>query len=118
MSMATSQLIAKMAELRHNRANADVTINCEGKVIMVHSLVLDMRYCVCLYFYNLYTFLYGLVSKSGDITITHFTQLRVFQDSSDHEGGGWVEEKHYSGGVFPQCVVCHRRLHVRDQHPR
>ena len=57
MSMATSQLIAKMAKLRHNRANADVTINCEGKVIMVHSLVLDMRYvhsvCVFVFVYNL-----------------------------------------------------------------
>ena len=44
MSTATSQLVAKMAKLRHNRTNADVTINCEGKVIMVHSLILDMRY--------------------------------------------------------------------------
>ena len=44
MNTATSPLLAKMAELRFNRTNADVTINCEGRVIMVHSLILDMRF--------------------------------------------------------------------------
>ena len=49
MNTATSQLMAKMAELRQNRSNADVTINCEGEVILVHSLILDMRYVLLLY---------------------------------------------------------------------
>ena len=36
--------IAASAELRQNRASADVTLNCEGKTILAHSLILDMRY--------------------------------------------------------------------------
>ena len=42
--MATSTLMAKMAELQMNRANADVTFNCDGKVIKAHSFILGMRY--------------------------------------------------------------------------
>ena len=41
--------MAKMAEVQHNRSNAEVTINCEGEAIMVHSLILDMRYVLLLY---------------------------------------------------------------------
>ena len=43
MDMATSTLMAKMAELQMNRADADVTFNCDGKVIKAHSFILGMR---------------------------------------------------------------------------
>ena len=42
MNIAASELMTKMSELRQNRASADVTLNCEGKTIMAHSLILDM----------------------------------------------------------------------------
>ena len=40
-----AQLAAQMAELRNNRDDADVTLNCQGEVIKAHSLVLGIR-CV------------------------------------------------------------------------
>ena len=43
MNIAASELMTKMPELRQNRASADVTLYCEGKTIMVHSLILAMR---------------------------------------------------------------------------
>ena len=42
--MATSTLMAKMSELRLNRDEADVTFNCNGRVIKAHSFILGMRY--------------------------------------------------------------------------
>ena len=44
MDTATSTLMAKMSELRLNRDDADVTFNCNGRVIKAHSLILGMRY--------------------------------------------------------------------------
>ena len=48
MDMATSTLmakirqVAKMSELRLNRDEADVTFNCNGRVIKAHSYILAM----------------------------------------------------------------------------
>ena len=48
MSFADSaRLMAQLADLRMNRDNADVTLNCQGEVIKAHSFVLAIRY-VCL----------------------------------------------------------------------
>ena len=81
MSTATSQLAAKMAELRHNRTNADVTINCEGNVIMVHSLILDMRYVNLLLFADICT---------GDKKSCTPLRSEYFKTALNTEvGGGW-----------------------------
>ena len=46
MSFADStHLLAQLAELRINRDNADVTLNCQGEVIKAHSFILATR-CV------------------------------------------------------------------------
>ena len=37
----------QLAELRNNRDDADVTLNCRGVVIKAHSFILGFRY-VCL----------------------------------------------------------------------
>ena len=39
-----AQFMAQMAELRNNRDNADVTLNCWGETINAHSFVLGIRY--------------------------------------------------------------------------
>ena len=44
MNIAATELMSKMSELRQNRAGADVALNCEGKTILAHSLILAMRY--------------------------------------------------------------------------
>ena len=36
-------MMAQLAELRTNRDDADVTLNCQGDVIMAHSLILKTR---------------------------------------------------------------------------
>ena len=41
----TSMMMAQLAELRTNRDDADVTLNCQGDVILAHSLILSTR-CV------------------------------------------------------------------------
>ena len=43
MSAASSRLAAWVAELRLNWEDAGVSINCDGKVIKAHSLILGMR---------------------------------------------------------------------------
>ena len=42
MDMATSTLMAKMSKLRLNRDDADITFNCNGRVIKAHSYILAM----------------------------------------------------------------------------
>ena len=42
----TSMMMAQLAELRINRDDADVTLNCQGDVVMAHSLILKTR---CMY---------------------------------------------------------------------
>ena len=42
MNIAASELMTRMSELRQNRASANVTLNCEGKTIMAHSLIINM----------------------------------------------------------------------------
>ena len=37
-------IMAQMAELRNNRDDADVTLNCQGELIKAHSLILRTRY--------------------------------------------------------------------------
>ena len=37
-----------LAELRNNREDADVTLHCQGEVIMAHSSILKIRYLVAL----------------------------------------------------------------------
>ena len=39
----SSKMMAQLAELRINRDDADVTLNCQGEVIMAHSLILRTR---------------------------------------------------------------------------
>ena len=46
MSFDSTQLMAQMAELRNNREDADVTLNCQGELIKAHSFILGTRY-VC-----------------------------------------------------------------------
>ena len=41
-----TQFMAQMAELRNNRDDADVTLNCQGEVIMAHSFILKNRYLI------------------------------------------------------------------------
>ena len=36
----STHLMAHLAELRNNRDNADVTLNCQGEVVKAHSLIL------------------------------------------------------------------------------
>jgi len=46
MSFADStHLMAQLAELRNNRDDADVSLNCQGEVIKAHSFILATR-CV------------------------------------------------------------------------
>ena len=40
MSTATSHLVTQLVELRLNREDADVTLNCGGEVIKAHSFIL------------------------------------------------------------------------------
>ena len=40
----THLMMAQLAELRTNRDDADVSLNCRGEVIMAHSLSLKNRY--------------------------------------------------------------------------
>ena len=44
MSLGSTLLMAQMAELRNNRDDADVTLNCQGVVIKAHSFLLGIRY--------------------------------------------------------------------------
>ena len=44
MDIAASELMTRIAELGQNRANADVTLNCEGITIKAHSFILELRY--------------------------------------------------------------------------
>ena len=44
MDIATSELTTAIAKLRYDRAAADVTLLCEGKTILAHSLILNMRF--------------------------------------------------------------------------
>ena len=89
--------MAKMAELRHNRTNADVIINCEGKVIMVHSLILDMRYVLLCAPYTLVDIfdMFWRYNNSYSHITTHYsllTSLRseYFKTALNTEvGGGW-----------------------------
>ena len=44
MSFDNTQFMAQMAELRNNRDDADVTLNCQGDLIKAHSFILGTRY--------------------------------------------------------------------------
>ena len=44
MSFDSTQFMAQMAELRNNRDDADVTLNCQGELIKAHSFILGTRY--------------------------------------------------------------------------
>ena len=44
MNFDTTHLMAQLAGLCNNREEADVTLNCQGKVIKAHSLILGTRY--------------------------------------------------------------------------
>ena len=44
MSFDSTQFMAQMAELRNNRDDADVTLNCQGELIKAHSFILRTRY--------------------------------------------------------------------------
>ena len=44
MSFDSTQFMAQMAELRNNRDDADVTLNCHGELIKAHSFILRTRY--------------------------------------------------------------------------
>ena len=44
MSFNSTKFMAQMAELRNNRDDADVTLNCQGELIKAHSFILGTRY--------------------------------------------------------------------------
>ena len=44
MSFNSTQFMAQMAELRNNRDDADVNLNCQGELIKAHSFILRTRY--------------------------------------------------------------------------
>ena len=44
MSFDSTQFMAQMAELHNNRADADVTLNCQGELIKAHSFIPGTRY--------------------------------------------------------------------------
>ena len=44
MSFDSTQFMAQMAELRNNRDDADVTLNCQGELIKAHSFILGTRH--------------------------------------------------------------------------
>ena len=44
MTFDSTQFMAQMAELRNNRDDADVTLNCHGELIKAHSFILRTRY--------------------------------------------------------------------------
>ena len=44
MDIAESQLVVKMLALFKNRENADVSLVCEGKTILAHSTILELRW--------------------------------------------------------------------------
>ena len=43
MDVATSQFVAKVVDLRISKDDADVTLNCEDKVIEAHAYILEIR---------------------------------------------------------------------------
>ena len=43
MSFDSSHFMAQLAELRNNRDNADVTLDCQGELIKAHSFFLATR---------------------------------------------------------------------------
>ena len=43
MDVATSQSVAKVVDLRISKDDADVTLNCEDKVIEAHAYILEIR---------------------------------------------------------------------------
>lgn len=44
MNIASSELMTKIAKLRHDRTEADVTLTCESKTILAHSFILNLRF--------------------------------------------------------------------------
>ena len=44
MNIAGSELMAKIAALRNDRTEADVTLTCESKTILAHSFILNLRF--------------------------------------------------------------------------
>ena len=44
MSFDSSHFMAQLAELRNDRDNADVTLDCQGELIKAHSFFLATRY--------------------------------------------------------------------------
>ena len=44
MSFDSTLFMAQMAQLRNNRDEADVTLNCQGELIKAHSFILGTRY--------------------------------------------------------------------------
>ena len=44
MNIASSELMTKIAGLRQDRTEADVTLTCESKTIAVHSFILNLRF--------------------------------------------------------------------------
>ena len=44
MNIAGSELMTKIAALRHDGTEADVTLTCESKTILAHSFILNLRF--------------------------------------------------------------------------
>ena len=44
MDIAESQLVVKMSALFKNGEKADVSLVCEGKTILAHSTILELRW--------------------------------------------------------------------------
>ena len=46
MDIAESQLVVKMSALFKTRENADVSLICEGKTVLAHSTILELRWYI------------------------------------------------------------------------
>ena len=76
MSFAISHIVEHLGELYKSREETgDFTLNCEGKAIKAHSLILSMR----------------LVFQYMRGELFSYSQVRVFQDSIEY--GCWEQQQ-------------------------
>ena len=105
MDIAESQLVVKMLALFKNRENADVSLVCEGKTILAHSTILELRW------YSQGVWCCGVCilrikwTFKSPLSKIVFGQVWVLQDSPEH-CSRWREVNYRGGGVLFQSPVC------------
>ena len=52
----STHLMAQLAEMRNNRDDADVTLNCQEEVVKAHSFILGTRYTYMSVLITIYSF--------------------------------------------------------------